>query len=358
MKLQIIQYPKGGPMKIYGGHLYQINNYNIIHSVKTDHGSSGSPIILLLRDFKIIGIHKCFAKKINLNLGTYINYIIEYIHKNDKNEIICEYNIEKDDIMKEIQILNFNNNIFSLLFKNNLEKYCDLYLNDEKIEFCWKYKFKKEGKYKIKIISKRLLNDMSCMFYYCSSLTSLDLSNFITINVKNMSYMFSDCSSLTSINLSNFNTKNTNDMSFMFYNCSSLTSINMSNFNTINVTNMNSMFYNCSSLTSLDLSNFNTKYVNTMFCMFYNCSSLTSLDLSNFITFNVTNMSLMFYNCSSLTSLDLSNFNTISVYKMSHMFGNCSSLSEINTNDSSLFYCLKKELSFLHFNRMGYFKFE
>ena len=30
----------------------------------------------------------------------------------------------------------------------------------------------------------------------------------------------------------------------MFSNCSSLTSLNLSNFNTINVTNMNHMFYN------------------------------------------------------------------------------------------------------------------
>ena len=40
-------------------------------------------------------------------------------------------------------------------------------------------------------------------------------------------------------------------MSYMFYYCSSLTSLDLSNFNTNNVTDMRSMFYNCSSLTSL-----------------------------------------------------------------------------------------------------------
>ena len=49
---------------------------------------------------------------------------------------------------------------------------------------------------------------MSYMFYNCSSLTSLDLSNFNTINVKDMSGMFSFCSSLTYLNLFNFNTNN------------------------------------------------------------------------------------------------------------------------------------------------------
>ena len=41
---------------------------------------------------------------------------------------------------------------------------------------------------------------MSGMFYNCSSLTSLNLSNFNTNNVNNMSGMFSCCSSLTSLN--------------------------------------------------------------------------------------------------------------------------------------------------------------
>ena len=38
------------------------------------------------------------------------------------------------------------------------------------------------------------------MFSNCSSLTSLNLSNFITNNVKNMSSMFFEYSSLTSLN--------------------------------------------------------------------------------------------------------------------------------------------------------------
>jgi len=38
----------------------------------------------------------------------------------------------------------------------------------------------------------------------CSSLTSLDLSNFDTSNVTNMYKMFSGCSSLTSLNTSNW----------------------------------------------------------------------------------------------------------------------------------------------------------
>ena len=70
------------------------------------------------------------------------------------------------------------------------ELYCDLYLNDKKIDFCYKYKFIKEGKYKLKIIFKKSLKNSSSMFADCSSLTYLNLSNFNTNNVNDMSEMF------------------------------------------------------------------------------------------------------------------------------------------------------------------------
>ena len=113
------------------------------------------------------------------------------------------------------------------------------------------------------------------------------------------------------------------NMNGMFYNCSSLKELDLSNFNTENVTYMKAMFYNCNKLTNLDLSSFNTTNVTNMFRMFNNCSSLTKLDLSNFDTTNVTNMLQMFSNCSSLTKLDLSNFNTDKVTDMQYMFDQC-----------------------------------
>ena len=177
------------------------------------------------------------------------------------------------------------------------------------------------------------VRSMDAMFYNCSSLTSLDLSNFNTANVTDMSHMFNGCSSLTSLNLSNFNTTNVMDMASMFANCNSLTTLNLSNFNTANVTGMNGMFSGCSSLTNLDLSNFNTANVTYMSMMFYDCSSLTSLNLSNFNTANVRYMNEMFYNCSSLTSLNISSFNTAHVTTMFYMFSGCSSLTSLDLSN-------------------------
>ena len=71
---------------------------------------------------------------------------------------------------------------------------------------------------------------MSSMFSYCSSLTSLDLSNFDTSLVTSMNYMFKNCSSLTSLDLSNFKTLELKRLDSMFANCVNLEYINMDNF--------------------------------------------------------------------------------------------------------------------------------
>ena len=77
----IMQYPNGGPLTLKAGHLKKIDKEQIQHSVTTFKGSSGSPIILLLRDYKIIGIHRSSNDKLKLNLGTSMKYIIEDINK-------------------------------------------------------------------------------------------------------------------------------------------------------------------------------------------------------------------------------------------------------------------------------------
>ena len=119
------------------------------------------------------------------------------------------------------------------------------------------------------------------------------LKGLDTSNVTNMSSMFVSCSSLTSVDLSNFNTSNVTGMNSMFFGCSSLTSLDLSNFNTSNVTSMNGMFLGCSALISLDLSNFNTSKVNDIGSMFNECPSLKDVYITveaslNKLTNNLT----------------------------------------------------------------------
>lgn len=54
------------------------------------------------------------------------------------------------------------------------------------------------------------------MFYYCSGLTSIDLTPFDTSNVTNMSYMFQNCGGLTSLTITSDISKVTS-YSKMFY---------------------------------------------------------------------------------------------------------------------------------------------
>ena len=122
-------------------------------------------------------------------------------------------------------------------------------------------------------INASKVTDMNCMFYKCTGLKSINLSNFDTSNVTNMRYAFRDCSALTSLNLSNFNTSKVTNMHYMFRNCTSLTSLDLSSFDTSEVTDMYGMFYSCTSLTSLDLSSFDTSKVKDTKFMFNNVKS-------------------------------------------------------------------------------------
>ena len=190
----------------------------------------------------------------------------------------------------------------------------------------------------LEYLNTEKVTDMSYMFYYCSKLTSLEVTNFNTANVTNMSSMFSSCLSLTSLDATHFNTAKVTNMKKMFSNCSALTSLDVTNFNTANVTDMSYMFYYCSKLTSLDVTNFNTANVTNMRSMFSNCLSLTSLYLTNFNTEKVTNMQAMFSACQALTTIYASSkFVTPQVSNSSGMFDYCEKLKgeEVWKNDKA-----------------------
>jgi surface protein len=112
------------------------------------------------------------------------------------------------------------------------------------------------------------VQDGSLMAYIQSDGTTLTIAGNgigrIYANA-NASYMFSYSTTasafknLTAINgLSLLDTSNTTNMSYMFYYCSNLASLDLSNFDTSKVTNMQSMFRYCTVLPTLDLSSFNT----------------------------------------------------------------------------------------------------
>ncbi len=86
-EISIIQHPKGDDISFANGIIINFNDKFIKHSASTEQGSSGSPIIFF-NNTKVIGIHKGFNKKENINLGIFINKIIQSI-----NFIKCVYDI-------------------------------------------------------------------------------------------------------------------------------------------------------------------------------------------------------------------------------------------------------------------------
>ena len=196
--------------------------------------------------------------------------------------------------------------------------------------------------YSVEVLNANNIENMSWMFADCSSLESLDLSNWDVSNATNMNGMFYGCYSLTSLNLSNWVVGNATDMFGMFGNCESLTSLDLSKWSVGNVTNIAWMFSDCYSLTSLDLSNWVVSNVTDMNGMFCNCYSLTTIrGLSKWDVGNVTDMSWMFENCESLVELDLTNWDVSNVTNMTGMFAwdgsysNCGCYSLTSIGDLS-----------------------
>ena len=181
--------------------------------------------------------------------------------------------------------------------------------------------------------NERTVKEM-CTNNYSSIKNIIFDESFKTYAPTSLKDFFISCNALETISgLEYLNTANVENMSYMFYDCSALKSLDLTNFNTANVTYMYGMFNGCSALESLNLTNFNTAKVEYMNYMFDGCSALESLNLTNFNTAEVTNMSYMFKGCSALTSLDLTNFNTAKVEYMSNMFEGCSALTTIYVSD-------------------------
>ncbi|MBO4720137.1 MAG: BspA family leucine-rich repeat surface protein [Prevotella sp.] len=110
-------------------------------------------------------------------------------------------------------------------------------------------------------------------------------------------------SAMTTIEgLENLNTAHVTDMYRMFYYCQSLTSIDLSAFNTSNVTDMYSMFIGCKGLQTLNLTSFDISKVANMRQMFASCSGLTTIYCNGYWNESpaLTDSYMMFYGCNKL----------------------------------------------------------
>ena len=224
----------------------------------------------------------------NLMIKNLYNLFKKYAKEVKRNIIFGEIKITEKDLNKNIFIINSFENAKRLRYINPIEFNNDIDYNNEeeiknnikikingvKIGFNYFYKFSEKGKYKIEYIFKKKLSHTNHLFYECSNLTRLNLSNFKMKNVNNMSSMFHNCKSLKKLNLSDLCTNKVNNTSYMFSGCRSLKSLDLSSFNTKNIYRMDGMFYECESLIKLDLSNFYLQNNCKIKKIFYGCNSL------------------------------------------------------------------------------------
>ena len=125
------------------------------------------------------------------------------------------------------------------------------------------------------------------MFYNCSSLKSLDLTNFNISQVSNMTSMFYNCKNLSFLNLSNFDTSGVNEKNEMFYNCSSLNVINIFNFNISNIYNLTSIFNGYQNSEYININIYNSNIEKEIFLLTYPYMVICEKNDDNFIEPNL-----------------------------------------------------------------------
>lgn len=101
--LYILHYPKGTyPSVSFGQFKKEYKEYSFFHSISTDDGSSGSPI-LSKNSKKVIGIHIGAYKTREYNVGSYLKYFIKKNNAPKKKKKIKIKKIKKTNKSDEIK---------------------------------------------------------------------------------------------------------------------------------------------------------------------------------------------------------------------------------------------------------------
>ena len=153
------------------GIIIKKNNNNYICNIK----SINNGIILLNFNSKLIGIIKE-----NNNSNNLIEFIPMNIIINNINYIKCIYEIKKDDLGKDIQILNNKRWLDDDIKNEEILNKMKVIINGEIKSNILTYNFNKEGLYNIYITYNHLITNMSYIFFDCSSLKEINLSSFDT----------------------------------------------------------------------------------------------------------------------------------------------------------------------------------
>ena len=102
-------------------------------------------------------------------------------NNDNSNFIICEYVLLKKAIQNFVQLLNcfeqtekVQTNFEGIDNGKDLKENVEIIINNKKIDFCFKYKFDKVGKYKIKINCLNALTNVNYMFCSCTLMKTIN----------------------------------------------------------------------------------------------------------------------------------------------------------------------------------------
>ena len=345
----ILQYPYG-ELSHDLGTILDIKDNIICHSVSTESGSSGSPLIKRYNNNLIIGIHYGTEKdeityKYLYNLAIPFDIIIkdikEQLSKSNKNIFDIQNNNEyryRINLIYEKKDKYSSgdnpNRIFGYEFVKNNKDNIKLIINSRENQLIENYDLKK-GVNEITLIILNKLTNLNKMFNGVCSLKNIEELRYLNTNeVNNFSYMFNRCSSLKDIKpLENWNVSKGNNFSCVFSGCSSLTDIKpLENWNVSKGNDFSGMFWGCSSLNDIKpVKNWNVSNGNNFSYMFSECSSLIYIKpLENWNVSNGNNFKGMFNGCFSLSDIKpLENWNISNGNNFSFIFNGCSSLKDL-----------------------------
>lgn len=171
------------------------------------------------------------------------------------------------------------------------------------------------------------LTNTAKMFSGCKLISSFKFDFGYDVSIDDMSQMFYECSKLTNVDLSeNMILDESSDTNCMFKGCMNLNTIIAGNgdylFNTNNATEM---FYHC-----VHLGNENIAIITdeAIACrqMFYNCAYIKNVNLTSLK--KCTDASKMFYKCYNLETFTLDSPQT-NLPKIDEMFRECRSIKSI-----------------------------
>ena len=145
-------------------------------------------------------------KKVFDKVRNYTKFEIIRYNKNLQKKLNIDISQYKKFSTIEIEVIPVENKFGNFINFNNEEQeyFYHIYFNDSEKEINRNYISENDKIDKIKIIINFQVDSFYKLFSYCDCIESITFKNFYRKNINNMSFMFYKCTSLKEINFMNY----------------------------------------------------------------------------------------------------------------------------------------------------------